>query len=182
MLFTWRQIEWAGRVILGAEFVLFIYWCVVIGVVGFSDPNTFLASLASAFHYTATFSVYAGVIEIDKAHKKVERGRRTSVEVSMSNMWIAIAVVGIVTDIAGLMLVVRGEDSAFLATAYYAILVTLNSLFVGMTAVDIAWLLVLRASIAVQNEEQLTQSAMRMVRQLQPPPLPTEDLSLTFRL
>lgn len=182
MLFTWRQIEWTGRLILGAEFVLFIYWCVVIGVVGFADPNTFLSSIASAFHYTATFAVYAGIVEINKAHEKVERGRRTSVEVSMSNMWLAIAVVGIVTDIAGLMLVVRGEDSAFLTTAYWALLVTLNSLFVGMTALDIAWLLVLRASVAVQNEEHLTQSALKMVRHLQPPPLPTEDLSLTFRL
>lgn len=182
MLFTWRQIEWAGRLILGAEFALFIYWVVVIGVVGFADPNTFLSSIASAFHYGATFAVYAGITEINKAHQRVERGRRASVEVSMSNMWLATAVVGIVTDIAGLMLVVRSNESALLSTAYFALLVTLNALFVAMTAVDIAWLLVLRASIAVQNEEQLTRSALNMVERLKPPPMPLNDLTMTFRL
>jgi len=181
MLFTWRQIEWAGRVILALEFVLFVYWCVVIGVVGFADPNTFLSSIASALHYTATFAVWAGIAEITKAHDRVERGRRTNIEVSMSNMWIAIAVVGMVTDIAGLMLVVRGE-SGVLATAYFALLVVLNSLFVGMTALDIVWLIVLRGSIAVQNGESFCEAVLGTLRKMRPPPMPLGDLKLHIKL
>lgn len=181
MFFTWRQIEWTGRVILVLEFALFVFWCVLIGVIGFADPNTFLSSIASAFHYTATFAVWAGIAEITKAHSRVERGRRTEIEVSMSNMWIAISVVGIVTDIAGLMLVVRGE-SGVLATAYWALLVTLNSLFVGMTAIDIVWLLVLRASIAVQNGESLSEAIMGMARKARPPPVSLDNLRLTIKL
>lgn len=181
MFFTWPQIEWVGRVFLLLEFALFVYWVTVIGVVGFADPNTFLSSIASATHYGATFAVYAGISEIDKAHRRVRTGRRVHVEVSMSNMWIAIAVVAIVTDIAGLMLVVRGTDSTFLETAYWVLLVTLNSLFVGMTALDIAWLLVLRASIAVQNRERLSESVLTMMHKAVPPPMPLDDLQMTFR-
>ena len=182
MLFSWPQIEWAGRLLLVLEFALFVYWVVVIGVVGFADPNTFLSSIASATHYGATFAVYAGISEIDKANRRVRAGKRVNVEVSMNNMWIAIAVVALVTDVASVMLVVRGTDSTFLQTAYWVLLVVLNSLFVGMTALDILWLLVLRASVAVQNKEHLSESVLTMMHKAVPPQAPIHHLDMTFRL
>lgn len=181
MLFTWQQIEWAGRVLLLIEFGLFVYWVVAIEIVGFADPSTFLSSISSAFHYGATFAVYAGISEIAKAHRRVATGRRTEVDVSMSNMWIAIAVVGLVTDVSGLLLIVESDETSSLKPVYRVLFIVLNSLFVAMTAVDILWLCALRAAIAVQNHERLGTSALNMVRHMEPPPMPRE-FSVELRL
>ena len=181
MLFSWGQIEWAGRVLLVLEFGLFLYWVICIGIIGFADANVFLSSIASAIHYGATFALYAGIDEIAKAHRKVEQGKRDEIDVGVSNMWIAVAVVALVPDIASLMFIVRNRDNTLIATEYWILIVVLNTLFVGMTSLDTLWLLVLRASIAVQNKERLSESALRMVRRMQPP-MPPETFSATLRL
>lgn len=181
MLFSWQQIEWAGRVLLLAEFALFLFWVICIGIIGFADANVFLSSIASAIHYGATFALYAGIGEIVKAHRRVETGKRDEVEVSLANMWIAVAVVGLVPDIASLMFIVRNRDSPLITTEYWILIVVLNSLFVAMTSLDTAWLLLVRASIAVQNKERLGTSALNMVRRMAVPP-PPKELKLELRL
>jgi hypothetical protein len=170
MLLTWEQLVWGGRAILGAEFLVFVYWVTCIGVVGLSDPATFDSSIVSALHYGATFALYMAIIEVERSHHASSHGHG-GVEVPTSNMWLALAVVALVTDTAGLMNVARSSAFATLPHLLWVMLVVLNSLLVGMTAVDIAWLLGLRVMLAESKGESFTAAATSMWHKLVPPPL-----------
>lgn len=140
----------AARGILVLECAAFIYWLVVIGVVTTSHPSAFVESIIAAFHYGATGALYAGMAEIRKAHAS---GRRDEeVNVSLSNMWIALAVVVLVTDSSGLASAVHGELRDTLSPVHYRMMLSLTAVFVALTVVDLAWLVALRVAIAVDSD------------------------------
>jgi hypothetical protein len=151
-----------GRVLLVLELCAFIYWVVVIGVVGAAHPQTFLGSIVSALHYTATFAVYQGIAEIVKAYEESSSGRRDVVQVQLGNMWIALAAVALVTDCTGLALAMRHNtalpEADKLDATSHNMIVALAALFVALTVVDALWLLALRILVGVQSNFAHTRS------------------------
>lgn len=137
----------AGRALLGAELVVFVFWLVVLGVVGSRFPGTFLETIVVAFHYGATFAVYAAIIESERALERRRSGKHAAAP--MVNMWLALAAVALVTDSSGLALLLAEHPESTLDAVSFRMLLALNALCVGLCALDLIWLLALRVLVSL---------------------------------
>jgi hypothetical protein len=147
-----------------------------------SSHNVVLADMILvALHYGATFALYAGFAELERA---LERRERTQCPVDdvVNMMWIGLAVVSMVTDVLSLVLAVRGPELVEIGGAMQDLVISLNALLLALTVADVAWLLALWTYVATECRGGFLAALGAVVGLDLAPPPPVETVASVWRL